>query len=1074
MEKVYTNELEFESELVKLLVEQKGWKGSDRKSPILKFKSEEDLIDNWAEILYENNSGTDKLNHIRLTEGEKAQLLEQVEACKTPNEANQLINGGSISIKRDAPEDKLHYGKEVSLKIYDRQEIGGGQSVYQIAEQPIFKARNKVLPDRRGDLMLLINGLPVIHIELKRSGISVMQAVRQIEKYSHENVFTGFFGLIQVFVAMEPKETRYFANPGNGNPFNEDFMFHWEDIENQRVDNWYDIAEHLLSIPMAHQLIGFYTVADSSDGILKVLRSYQYWAVNAIWQECLSHDWKYGDSRGGYVWHTTGSGKTLTSFKSAQLMAQSGKADKVVFLVDRIELGTQSLSEYRGFASATETVNATEDTEELKTLLKDDSASSTLIVTSIQKMDILCKDPLNKGVLEKVNSKHIVIVVDECHRSVFSKMMEHIKDGLPNALMFGFTGTPIVKENAREGEVTTADVFGNEICRYTIADGIRDNSVLGFDVSYMSYFEEEDLRKEVALHEVKARTVEEAMSDERKKSAYLYYMLEVPMVSRHQDAEGGWHTGIEGMLPKGQYVDDLCRRSAVKDVVKGWPTLSIGGKYHAIFATSSIPEAIEYYRLFKELAPNLKVTALFDPNIDNSGGQEFKEDGLIEILEDYNARYKKSYSLSNYTTSDPHRDSFKRDVANRLAHKKPYSKLHLHPDEQLDLLIVVDQMLTGYDSKWLNTLYMDKVMEYAPLIQAFSRTNRILDSDKPFGSIRTYRMPATMKDNVEKALFLYAKGAERVMFVPKLKENLESMERSYAEIESLFINHGVVDFSNIPDTDGKRSLFALAWRQLNEVLTSAKVQGFRFDIETYGFTEADGEWYLVSENLQAETNVERPFDEGTYLTLATRYKELFSGGEGTGGWSVPYDLDPNLMKIDTTRINYEYLDEKFETWLKVRIQNDPESERAALAELHSEFARLSAEDQMFAELIIQRIQMGEQEIDSSWDLNDYINHAKRTKEDELVESIVNLLCIDESLLRNMMARNPKRDIELNEHGAFDELKASANFDDAQVSMERIYGKVIKPRVVNRTIDAMLREFLLLGMFDARKELGRFL
>lgn len=332
----FKKESDFEEALIKMLSE-KGWE-----KDVLKNYTEKDLIDNWAKILYENNRGIDRLNNYPLTQGEMQQIIEQITVLRTPLKLNGFINGKTVSIIRDNPDDTVNFGKEISLKIYDRREIAAGQSRYQIAQQPRFTSKSKILNDRRGDLMLLINGMPVIHIELKRSGVPISQAYRQIEKYSHEGIFSGLFSLVQVFVAMNPDETRYFANPGPDGKFNTDYYFHWADFNNESVNDWKDIAEQLLSIPMAHQLIGFYTVADDSDGVLKVMRSYQYYAANAISTKVSKTKWEDENQLGGYIWHTTGSGKTMTSFKSAQLIASSDDADKVVFLTDRIELGTQS------------------------------------------------------------------------------------------------------------------------------------------------------------------------------------------------------------------------------------------------------------------------------------------------------------------------------------------------------------------------------------------------------------------------------------------------------------------------------------------------------------------------------------------------------------------------------------------------------------------------------------------------------------------------------------------------------------------------------------------------------------
>ena len=357
---IFNKESDFEEALIKILSE-KGWE-----KEVLKNYSEQDLLRNWANILFENNRDIDRLNDYPLTDSEMQQILEQIEALRTPLKLNGFINGKSVSIVRDNPDDKLHLGKEVSLKIYDRREIAAGQSRYQIVQQPKFPTKSKLLNDRRGDLMLLINGMPVIHIELKKSGIPVSQAYNQIEKYSHEGIFSGLFSLVQIFVAMEPNEAVYFANPGPDGKFNPDYYFHWADFNNEPINEWDKVASTLLSIPMAHQLIGFYTVADDSDGVLKVMRSYQYFAASAISDKVAKAKWEGNNQLGGYVWHTTGSGKTMTSFKSAQLIASSKDADKVIFLMDRIELGTQSLKEYRGFADENESVQATENTNVLR------------------------------------------------------------------------------------------------------------------------------------------------------------------------------------------------------------------------------------------------------------------------------------------------------------------------------------------------------------------------------------------------------------------------------------------------------------------------------------------------------------------------------------------------------------------------------------------------------------------------------------------------------------------------------------------------------------------------------------
>ena len=817
----FKTEAQFEQAFVEVLT-HKGWE-----SDVLKNKTEADLLPNWEKILFENNRQQDRLNDVPLTQSEMQQIIEQITELKTPLKLNGFINGKTVSIKRDNPTDTLHLGKEVSLKIYDRQEIAAGQSRYQIVQQPKFERGSPLRNDRRGDVLLLINGMPVIHVELKRSGISVSQAVNQIEKYSKEGIFSGLFSLIQVFVAIEPNEAKYFANPGMDGNFNSDYQFNWADFNNEPMNYWKDIASTLLSIPMAHQLIGFYTVADDTDGVLKVMRSYQYYAANAISDKAAKTNWQQlgspnnPDRLGGYIWHTTGSGKTMTSFKSAQLIAQSKDADKVIFLMDRIELGTQSLAEYRNFASDGEDVQATENTHVLITKLKSTDPADTLMVSSIQKMSNIFEEVDDAGIatgleknsadIEKIRAKRLVFISDEAHRSTMSGgkenkegMLVKIKKTFPKALFFGFTGTPIHEENQVNNN-TTSDVFGNELHRYSIADGIRDGNVLGFDPYKVPTFKDSDLRQAVALEQARADSLSDAMSDPAKKKKFYNFMNDVPMAG-YKDATEKYHKGIEDYVPKEQYLTDTHQEKVVSDILDKWELLSRGSKFHALLATSSIAEAIDYYRRLKAAKPELKVSALFDPNIDNDGsgsrGQTFKRDGLEEIMADYNACYGHDFDFARHA-------AFKKDLAARLAHKKPYQRIHSEPEKQLDLLIVVDQMLTGFDSKWLNTLYLDKVIKYQNIIQAFSRTNRLFRRDKkPHGIIRYYRYPHTMEQHINAAVKLYSGDKPIGLFVDKLASNLEAMNELAADISELFANAGVDSFEKLPDAGyprGQRS-----------------------------------------------------------------------------------------------------------------------------------------------------------------------------------------------------------------------------------------------------------------------------
>lgn len=1061
---VFDKEVSFEEAVIAVL-KQHGW---DDAEGVLRYPTEQDLIGNWAKILFNNNAGIDRLNGCPLTQGEMAQVIEQIETLKTPLALNGFINGKTISITRDNPDDALHLGKEVSLKIYDRQEIAAGQSRYQIAQQPIYPAKSKILNDRRGDLCLLINGMPVIHIELKRSGVPVSQATGQIEKYAHEGVFTGLFRLVQIFVGMTPDEARYFANPGSG-AFNPNFFFHWEDFNNEPVcagdkpgtDEWKRFTSTLLSIPMAHQLIGFYTVADSSDGCLKVMRSYQYYAAAAISDKVRRCKWdepRHSSTPGrpgGYIWHTTGSGKTMTSFKSAQLVADSHDADKVVFLMDRIELGTQSLSEYRSFADDADDVQGTENTQVLKSKLASDDPKNRLIVTSIQKMSNLKAGEagITQAELDRLAGMRIVFIIDECHRSTFGDMLQDIRRAFPNALFFGFTGTPILDENQKKGS-TTAMVFGECLHRYSIADGIRDGNVLGFDPYMVTTFDDYDVREAVALEQAKAATVAEAISDDRKSKVFYYYKDsgKVPM-GPMVDGAGNRIKGIEDFLTPAQYWPDTPHHGkVVEDILRRFPVLSHGNKFHAILATSSIPEAIDYYRAFKERAPQMKVTALFDPSIDNNAGSTVKEDALVELIEDYNKAYGQEFTIPTWP-------AMKKDVSARLSHKKPYVNVDTNRDSRIDLLIVVDQMLTGFDSKWLNTLYLDKVIDYESIIQAFSRTNRLFGPDKPFGTIRYYRRPHTMKGYIEAAVKLYSGDRPLDMFVQKLPENIALMDVRLQEILMVFEAAGVGDLSKLPASQEARRKFAKEFVELNEFLEAAKVQGFTWEQDTYEFREEPKEGSQLSESVLIQPVI----DERTYLVLVQRYKELFSGGVLGGAPDAPYELDGHITEIDTGLIDSDYMNSNFEKWLKC-LEQDDEGLAAAREELHRSFASLSQDDQRFAELFLHDVERGDATLEEGMTLRDYITSYACKAKNAQVQRVVEALGIDGDLLTAMVALD-LTESNINEFGRFDDLKDSVDKVRAKVFFEQKEGKSLPPFKVNTRAAALLKRFILEGGFD---------
>lgn len=1025
----FTKEADFEKAFVELL-QQHGWEDN-----VMLYPSEEDLVKNWAAILYNNNRDINRLGDFPLTDSEMQQIITKVDALKNPYETNQFINGQYVSILRDNENDKINFGKEVYLKIFDANEVRAGQSVYQIARQPRFKTANPLASNRRGDVMLLINGIPVFHIELKRSGVDVSQAVYQIKRYAHRGIFShGIFSLVQIFVAMTPEKTLYFANPGAEENFLPSFRFHWADFNNEEVFDWQAICRTLLSVPLAHHMVGYYTIADDKDGTLKVLRSYQYFATTKICERVKKTNWDEHAHRGGFVWHTTGSGKTMTSFKAAQLIARLHYADKVVFLLDRIELSVQSVDEYRGFANADDNVLDTDDTHNLLQVLESDAPSDCLIVTSIQKMSrVNNKHGVPQSVLEKINRKRVVFIIDECHRSVAgtggesgSGMLQSVKNTFPRALLFGFTGTPIFPENAR-GELTTGVIFGDMLHKYTLADGIPDGNVLGFDLYRVDTFAQREIREAVALRAVGANSFEEIKDCKEKLEEYNRWMNDKEMISVEDEA-------------KSLYYSEDHHLAVVQKIVEERPQLSRNGKFHAILATKNIAEAIEYYRLFKKKYPEYNVAAIFDDNIDNNDGAGYKEDAILEMLDDYNHRFGTAFRQSLYA-------HYKKDVAKRLAHKMPYQQLKRN--QQLDLLIVVTQMLTGYDSKWVNTLYVDKLLQYVDVIQAFSRTNRLFGREKPFGIIKYFTRPERMKKNIDEALSLYVNQPLSI-FVDKLEANLEHLNEQFQVIEPLFIAENIESFASLPKSEVSRQKFAKEFCTMNRCLEAAKMQGFVWDKLEYEFRHASG-W----------TKVRLSFDEQTYKVLLQRYRELFEHGRHGGEPKEPYEIDTDLTERGAGTIDAEYINDRFIRFIKKLYTTGPGSDlvKAAERDLHTAFASLSQREQRTAMSILHDIESGDLHPMKDYTIYDYIADYQQRECDQQVYTLAEETGLDREALKTLVGKDVNSQ-NINEHGRFDNLIASVDKNLATAFLKKVLGRDIRSRFIVSNISSLVRRFVL--------------
>ena len=504
----------------------------------------------------------------------------------------------------------------------------------------------------------------------------------------------------------------------------------------------------------------------------------------------------------------------------------------------------------------------------------------------------------------------------------------------------------------------------------------------------------------------------------------------------------------------------------VSDILEQFPVLSHAGKFHAMLAASSIPEAVNYYHLFKQQAPKLHVTALFDPNIDNNEGATDKEDALTEIITDYNEAFGKEFVIPTWP-------AMKKDISSRLSHKSPYGGIATNRSQQLDLLIVVDQMLTGFDSKWVNTLYLDKIIDYESIIQAFSRTNRLFGPDKPFGVIRYYRKPYTMHGFIEAAVKLYSGDRPLDLIVQKLPANVKSMDTRYREILDVFSDSGESDLMQLPESVEARRKFAKEFVELNRYLEAAKVQGFDWSTTEYKVDSTDTDDTNEDNDEHGESEVVRPqIDERTYLILAQRYKELFDGNSDRGSDpdddvndnpEAPYELDGYLTEIDTGLIDTDYMNANFDKWLKALKENSPELAEMS-AQLHRSFAALSRDEQRLAELFLHDVERGDVEVEAGMTLRDYITRYAAREKNEQVDKLVDRLGVNRSVVEEFLAKRID-EANINEFGRFDALRSSLDVQRAKAFFEQHDHKALPVFKVRMRATNMLKRFVLMGGFD---------
>lgn len=722
---VEKHELKFEDDLINYLVNIGGTKQWEYLPDI---ETSDQLWDNFKHILEVNNP--DQLKK-PLSKPEFSQVKNEITKLDTPYHAGQFLYGLN---GKSQVEVNLDDNRHVLLTVFDQDEIGAGNTVYQVVNQikrpPVLSGRKA----RRFDTTLLINGLPIIQIEEKADSHNAKEALNQMNQYISDQQYTGIFSTLQILVAMTPHDIRYMANT-TVDQFNTDFAFRWQrEKDNVPVHDWREFTNSMLSIPMAHQMATNYMILDGTKHkqMIKVMRPYQVYATRRVIDKIRRHEFGIEPKEIGYVWHTTGSGKTISSFKAAWLATRLPNVDKVVFLVDRVALTRQTYDKYNAYDPNTDDNNkggVVEDTSNKQVLLRRlKEKPSGIVVTSIQKMDgLVRRKSFNKF------PKRVVFIVDEAHRSTSGDMLQRIKEAFPMSAWVGYTGTP--RFDDQEGP-TTQKIFGNLIHAYTIRDAISDRNVLGFKVDF-----------------------ETTLSDKTLRDEYLpkYFEFRYPKWSHQQIQQR-----IDNITPED--MDDAIVPSVydmnahhvelvVKDVLSKWDKRSVQGKYNALFTThvgggkASTPMAMMYYHEFqkqnKQMKRPLKIAVTFSQVTNNSNSQLKINEDLREAVNDYTKMFGTPYAdneMKEYTQS----------VVDRLSRE-------VEDGKYLDLVIVVDQLLTGFDAPQMNTLYVDRTLQGANLIQAYSRTNRIFEmQSKPWGRIVNYRWPKQTEKLMKKALAVYA------------------------------------------------------------------------------------------------------------------------------------------------------------------------------------------------------------------------------------------------------------------------------------------------------------------------------
>lgn len=780
--------VELETQLEQQLVDELT--GMDYEQVYLKNAKEVEA--NFLTMLNKHNAAT--LGE-PITGTEFGRFLKHISG-KSVFESSEILRSKHI-IERDN-------GDKVYVELFNTQEWCSNQFqvAHQIQDEGAYKGRY--------DVTLFVNGLPLVQIELKRRGIDYKEAFNQISRYKLHN-FGGLFGFVQVFVVSNGATTKYFANKDGRLDFEQ--TFYWTDKENERITNLHDFTQAFLRPCHVAKLISRFMILNKSTKSLMVMRPYQTYAVEAIVEQAVN------TRNNGYVWHTTGSGKTLTSFKASQILAEEPSIDVVFFLVDRMDLDTQTNAEFNKFHP-----DSVDTTDKTSTLVKQIKSGAKLVVTTIQKMNRAVTTERYKSAMCDVKDKRVVFIIDECHRTQFGAMHNNVKAHFTYAQYFGFTGTPIFAVNKSQDGRTTADIFGKPLHSYLIKHAIHDGNVLGFSVKYHDTFKKKD---DIAEEYVSSIDTQEAYNSPLRVQRITEHILK----HHNQLTQNTKTTG-----------------------------------YTAMFATSSIASLTQYYDAFAAETHELKIAAVFsytdNEDMDGHTDVSHSKDTMARMMVDYNTMFNTNYTLESYA-------AYQTNVSERVK------------AAQIDILIVVNKFLTGFDSKMLNTLYVDKPLENHGLIQAFSRTNRVVGSSKPFGNIICYR---PLKDRVDAAICLYSDVdlADEVLMW-SYDAYLTYFEKSVDELREVAATPATVD--TLFDEEDQKE-FVRAFREVAKL--ARKLENFtEFDRDA-SFRDAG-------------------FTPNEFADYQAKFLDMYRGRQKNPKASILGDIDFEIELFATDKINVSYI-----------------------------------------------------------------------------------------------------------------------------------------------------------------------